>query len=130
MQVHGASFPELWKPSPGRSVTHKRGLFVIRISKLRVSDPRHGSSTRTCEAGNQTGTSDLAGNPAPQRQELTRLVCFLCRRPSVVSYKSPASYVLNIVCAVSAKSLTRTPAIFHWRQKKTLDLTVNSHPEP
>src|SRR5665648_233902 len=47
----------------------------------------------------------LAGTPLPQRQEFTRLVCFLCRRPSVVSHKSELG-----------GSTSTSPSVPNWRR--------------
>ena len=85
-------------PSPGRSMTRARRLYVSRISKLRESDrpQTRGSAQdvrcRQCAKDGAFGTIVSSGeyrrsrdperntfrrrmHPAPQRQELERLVC-------------------------------------------------------
>ncbi len=37
-------------PSPGRSVTRARRLYVSRLANFRVSDPRYGAEHRTFSA--------------------------------------------------------------------------------
>ncbi|HUX47361.1 MAG TPA: hypothetical protein VMV58_05050, partial [Desulfosporosinus sp.] len=44
-------------------------------SKLRVSDPKYGAAHKDVRCRHSAKDGAYGGNPAPQRQELTRLVC-------------------------------------------------------
>ena len=83
-------------PSPGRSVIQKQGLYINRISKLRESDPIYGAAHKDVCCRHCAKDGAFGGHPVPQKQELTRLVCFLRCRPSVVSYKSLADVELTV----------------------------------
>jgi len=63
-------------PSPGRSVTRARGLYVSRLANsVKATDPKYGAVHKDVHCRHCAKDGAFGGYPAPQRQELERLVC-------------------------------------------------------
>ena len=63
------------RSKPGTQCHTSATSLRKQISKLRVSDPRHGAVYKDVHGRQPDTDVRFAGNPAPQRQELTRVVC-------------------------------------------------------
>ena len=61
----GLIAPPFHVPSPGRSVTRARRLYVSRIANSVKATPNTGQSTRMCTAATAPRMAHLAGTPLP-----------------------------------------------------------------
>jgi len=52
-------------PSPGRSVTRARRLYVSRIANFRVSDPRYGAAHKDVRCRHSAKDGVYGGDLAP-----------------------------------------------------------------
>ena len=70
---HRSSYPF---PSPGRSVTRARRLYVSRLANSVKATPNAGQCTRMCTAASEPRMAHLAGTPLPRAGAYT--VSLLC----------------------------------------------------
>jgi hypothetical protein len=63
------------RSKPGTQCDTSATSLRKQNSKLRESDPKHGANHKDVSCRHCAKDGAFGGHPAPQRQELTRLVC-------------------------------------------------------
>jgi hypothetical protein len=78
LNVQKPTFPSN-VPSPGRSVTRARRLYVSRLANFRVSDPKYGAANKDVSCRHCAKDGAFGGNPAPPLGAYTvSLLCVVC----------------------------------------------------
>jgi len=94
-----SSFPV---PSPGRSVTRARRLYVSRIANFRVSDPRYGAAHKDVRCRHSAKDGAYGGYPVPPLGAYTvSLLCVVCTERCVTQVP------LCVVC--TERCVTQVP---------------------
>ena len=94
LNVPRSPFPD---PSPGRSVTQARRLYVSSLANFRVSDPRYGAVHKDVHCRHCAKDGAFGGHPAPPLRAYTvSLLCVVSIERCVTQVPHPASLTTKL----------------------------------